>query len=65
MNPMEIRSIAERNMEKCFMCQWILTDLAENGKLTGYPFDAMGAPVFPVQGKTRHLELERQSLENC
>lgn len=64
MNQMEIRAIAEQNMKKCFMCRWILTDLVENGKLTGYPFDSMGSGIFPVKGKERHLELEKMSMEN-
>ena len=64
MNQMEIRAITEQNMEKCFMCRWILTDLVEHGKLTGYPLDSMGAGTFPIQGKIRHLELEKKSIEN-
>lgn len=42
----------------CFLCKWILEDLAKNPKLTGYPTDANGASVFPRAGKIDHLKLE-------
>lgn len=42
----------------CFQCKLILEDLKKNGKLTGYPFDFNGAPVFPKEGKLAHLRVE-------
>lgn len=48
----------------CFLCRWILEDVKQNGKLTGYPTDHSGAPQFPASGKLRHIELETQTLDN-
>jgi hypothetical protein len=42
----------------CFLCGWILHDLEKNPKLTGYPFDANGASIFPRSGKIDHLRIE-------
>jgi len=39
-------------------CKWILEDLVQNGKLTGWPFDFNGQSDFPVKGKVIHLKLE-------
>lgn len=43
---------------QCFLCKWILTDLAENGRLTGQPYQYGGIPIFPVKSKVGHLKLE-------
>jgi hypothetical protein len=42
----------------CFLCKWIVEDLARGGPLTGYPFDANGAPIFPRGGKIEHIKHE-------
>lgn len=44
----------------CFLCKWILGDLEKNGTLTnGYPeVCADGKPLFPLEGKLKHLALE-------
>ena len=44
----------------CFLCKWILGDLEKNGTLTnGYPeICSDGKPMFPVEGKKKHLVLE-------
>ncbi len=42
----------------CFLCKWILEDIAKNGKLTGYPKDYGGQSIFPDSGKEKHLALE-------
>jgi len=39
-------------------CKWILEDLEQNGKLTGYPKDFNGASIYPVGSKIMHLHLE-------
>ncbi len=64
MNEMAIRALVSRTESTCFLCKWIREDLDANGKLTGYPLDAMGGGTFAADGKRRHLELERMSLEN-
>jgi hypothetical protein len=44
----------------CFLCKWILEDLAKNGKLTdGHPAKATdGSSQFPAEGKKKHLVVE-------
>lgn len=42
----------------CAPCKWILEDLEENGKLTGYPLDGLGGATYPVDGKLRHIAIE-------
>jgi hypothetical protein len=39
-------------------CKWILEDLEKNGRLTGYPSNAMGGGTYPVEGKILHLAVE-------
>jgi hypothetical protein len=39
-------------------CKWILDDLERNGKLTGYPLDSVGLPIYPIDSKLLHLHLE-------
>jgi hypothetical protein len=39
-------------------CSWILEDLELNGRLTGWPLDAMNSPQYPVEGKLLHLATE-------
>src|SRR4029077_9170054 len=43
----------------CFLCGWILEDLADHGKLTGYPLDTNDKAVFPVDGMLKHVTLEK------
>jgi len=57
------RRAPDRSGRGCFCCGLILEDIEKNGKLTGYPLDAMGSGTFPVAGKRRHLELELMSLD--
>lgn len=52
----------EGRAPKCFLCKWILEDIRLNGKLTGYPKDAMGGAVFPREGKVKHIQLEGFSI---
>lgn len=44
----------------CNLCEWILEDLRRNKKLTGSPPEPLydGSPVFPAEGKARHLMVE-------
>jgi hypothetical protein len=53
-----LRELLRNGKQKCFLCKWILEDLEANQKLTGYPKDAMGAGIFPVNGKLIHVILE-------
>lgn len=39
-------------------CKWILEDLEQHGRLTGWPLDAFGKADFPVSAKLRHIALE-------
>ena len=39
-------------------CKWILEDLELNGRLTGWPYDSMNSPQFPIAGKVLHLASE-------
>ncbi|MGH9391893.1 MAG: hypothetical protein ACRD1Z_20005 [Vicinamibacteria bacterium] len=48
-----------RDGSGCFLCTMILRDFEEHKKLTGYPKDVNGAEVFPIEGKLKHIELER------
>lgn len=57
--------IPDRMDVGCFVCRWILEDLEKNGVPTDYPRDAMGAGIFPWQGKMRHLELEGLVFKIC
>jgi len=63
MNEMHMRAIIVQT-EPCFMCKWIREDLDANGKLTGYPLDAMSAATFPIDGKLKHLKLEEDAIQN-
>ncbi len=58
------REVLEHWAPVCFLCRWILQDVQENGKLTGYPLDHAGGTQFPVTGKLKHIELESQALDN-
>jgi hypothetical protein len=42
----------------CFLCKWIVEDLARGGPLTGWPFDSNGGAIFPRSGKIDHIRLE-------
>lgn len=59
---MEISSKIDETLAKlepsCFLCGWILKDIKENGKLTGWPHDYTGAPIFTKKGQLRHLVIE-------
>ena len=48
----------QKRAAKCFLCKWILENLEESGKLTGYPLAHDGVPVFPRVGMLEHLRLE-------
>ena len=48
----------------CFLCRLFVEDFEKNGKLTDHPYDANGKGLFPVAGKTRHLQLELISLDS-
>lgn len=39
-------------------CKLILEDLELHDKLTGWPKDSVGAPMYPVESKLIHLILE-------
>ena len=47
----------------CFLCSWILKDLDDHGKLTGWPYDYNDKANFPVESKLAHLGLERISVD--
>ena len=63
MDAENIKRIAGPEVNRCFLCKWIMEDLRINGRLTGYPTDHSGSAGFPVVGKLRHLELEQASLD--
>jgi hypothetical protein len=42
----------------CWLCGWILADLEDDGKLTGWWKDVEGKPIFPRSGELNHLRLE-------
>lgn len=48
----------EARAPKCFLCKWILEDIRKNGTFTGYPLDYVNQPVFPRDGKLKHIMLE-------
>jgi hypothetical protein len=48
----------KKRSPKCFLCKWIVENLEQSGKLTGYPVDHSGAPVFPRAGMIAHIRLE-------
>lgn len=50
--------IAKQRHATCFLCRYIVEDLEQNKKFTGYPKDWGGAALFPVEGKLKHLLLE-------
>jgi hypothetical protein len=54
----ELVGILSEKALTCFCCKWILEDLQINRKLTGHPKDSLGGPVYPVDGKRKHLQLE-------
>ena len=59
----KLRSALAPNVSKCFLCGWILKDLDDHGKLTGWPYDYNDKPNFPVESKLAHLGLERISVD--
>lgn len=60
----EVLRLLKARADFCFMCRWALEDLTKNAKLTGYPTDAMGAGIFPADGKRQHILLEARSFDN-
>ena len=60
----ETEAILRNQVDKCFLCRFVLEDQAKHGKLTGYPFDYNGNGIFPIEGKVAHIQLERLSWEN-
>lgn len=59
-----LRSDLGRRVHGCFLCKWILQDLTDHGKLTGWPYDYNDKPNFPPESKLAHLEVERISIDN-
>lgn len=53
-----LREFLERKAFGCFLCRWILRDINEEKRLTGWPLDSFGKPEFPVIAKLHHLALE-------
>lgn len=53
-----VRDFLRLRADSCFLCAWTLEDLKKNGKLTNYPLDCNGYPIFPRTGKESHLKLE-------
>lgn len=51
----------KRNGEGCWLCGIILRDFEEHKTLTDYPKDHNNQGVFPVEGKLKHIELEKAS----
>lgn len=45
------------------MCRWILADLEDDGKLSGWWKDFEGKPMFPRAGELAHLKLEGIQFE--
>ena len=58
-----LRSALVPNVPKCFLCKWILKDLDDHGKLTGWPYDYNDKADFPVESKLAHLGLEQISVD--
>ena len=54
----KLRAELSRLAPKCFLCKWILKDLDDHGKLTGWPYDYNDKPDFPVESKLLHLQVE-------
>ena len=48
----------KKRAPKCFLCKWIVENLEQSGKLTGYPLDHGGVPVFPRSGMLAHMKIE-------
>ncbi len=42
----------------CFMCRYIVEDIEQRGKLTGFPLDSFDKGTFPVDAKLTHVLLE-------
>lgn len=59
-----LRSALVPNISKCFLCGWILKDLDDHGKLTGWPYDYNEKSNFPPESKLLHLQVERISIDN-
>lgn len=53
-----VRDFLALRAGSCFLCAWTLKDLEKNGKLTNWPLDYNGSPIFPRTGKESHLKLE-------
>lgn len=52
------RKVPNQDGVGCFLCKWIVEDLARGGPLTGWPFDSNGGAIFPRAGKIDHIRLE-------
>ena len=53
-----LRTLLEGWAPTCWLCEWVLDDLRSLGRLSGRPIDFNGQPVFPIDGKLRHVLLE-------
>lgn len=60
-----LRSELASRTAGCFLCGWILRDLNDHGKLTGWPYDYNDKSNFPVESKLAHLGLEGISVDKC
>lgn len=54
----ELVAALRLKVKTCFMCLWMVEDFELNKKFTGYPIDYNGKPIFPIEGKILHLEVE-------
>lgn len=62
LNPIQratILAAAKCRAGGCYLCRWIVEDIAANRALTGYGGLIEGAPRFPAWAKATHLWLER------
>lgn len=56
----ETLSFLEANVEKCFLCKWMLADYKEHGTFTGViqKGEFQSYEIFPIRGEVNHLWLE-------
>lgn len=56
----EILAFLEGNVEKCFLCKWLLEDYKKNGTFTGVTQkgEVQSCEIFPIRGEINHLWLE-------
>ena len=56
----EVLAFLEGNVEKCFLCKWMLEDYKKNGTFTGVKQigEVQSCEIFPIRGEVNHLWLE-------